>query len=140
MSKISEKLKEKIRQAAQNRCGYCLSQQRYTMSKLEVEHIYPQSEGGSDEEVNLWLACGLCNRYKASHTEGFDEQTDTFQPLFNPRKQIWSEHFDWSLDGIEIIGLTTIGRATVNALQLNNEIAVVVRRNWIIAGWHPPKL
>ncbi len=62
MSKISEKLKEKIRQTAQNRCGYCLSQQRYTMSKLEIEHLYPQSEGGQDDEENLWLACGLCNR------------------------------------------------------------------------------
>jgi len=140
VSRISEKLKEKIRQAAENRCGYCLSQQRYTMSKLEIEHLYPQSEGGQDDEENLWLACGLCNRYKSSQTQGFDEQTHTFQPLFNPQKQIWSEHFDWSLDGIEIIGLTPIGPVTVNALQLNNEIAVVVRRNWIIAGWHPPKL
>ncbi|NJM53367.1 MAG: HNH endonuclease [Blastocatellia bacterium] len=140
MSYISEKLKEKIRQAANNRCGYCLSHQRYTMSKLEIEHIFPLAEGGDDNEQNLWLACGLCNGYKSDRTEGFDEQTQTLMPLFNPRTQVWSEHFDWSLDGIEIIGLTAIGRVTVVLLQLNNEIAVEVRRNWIIAGWHPPKL
>jgi hypothetical protein len=140
VSYISQKLKEKIRQAANNRCGYCLSHQRYTMSKLEIEHIFPQSEGGSDDEQNLWLACGLCNGYKSDQTEAFDEQTQTTVPLFNPRTQIWSEHFDWSLDGIEIIGLTAIGRVTVKALQMNNEIAVEVRRNWIIAGWHPPKM
>ncbi len=37
-----------------------------------------------------------------------------------------------------IIGKTPCGRATVIALQLNNWIAVMVRREWIAAGWHPP--
>ena len=86
------------------------------MSKLEIEHILPKSEGGSDEEFNLWLACGLCNGYKSDQTEGFDEQTQTTTTLFNSRTQIWSEHFDWSLDGIEVIGLTSIGRVTVKVL------------------------
>jgi hypothetical protein len=35
-------------------------------------------------------------------------------------------------------GLTACGRATVSALSLNNQLAVIVRRNWINAGWHPP--
>ena len=60
-------------------------------------------------------------------------------PLFNPRKQIWAEHFAWSEDGTKIIGLTACGRATVVVLQLNNLIAVMVRREWVTAGWHPPK-
>ncbi len=38
-----------------------------------------------------------------------------------------------------IIGLTPIGRATIFALQMNNLVAVTVRRNWIAAGWHPPQ-
>jgi hypothetical protein len=42
--------------------------------------------------------------------------------------------------GTQIIGLTSIGRATVAALQLNNELAVEVRRNWVLAGWHPPQI
>lgn len=25
-----------------------------------------------------------------------------------------------------------------DALKLNNEVAVEVRRNWVLAGWHPP--
>jgi len=37
-----------------------------------------------------------------------------------------------------IVGLTPVGRATVEALRLNNEIAVEVRRNWVLVGWHPP--
>jgi hypothetical protein len=41
-------------------------------------------------------------------------------------------------DGTRIIGLTACGRATALALQLNNVIAVMVRREWVAAGWHPP--
>lgn len=135
---ISEETRQKIIEIAQNRCGYCLSQQRYTMSKLEIEHIHPKHLGGTDTEENLWLSCGLCNRYKRVQTEGFDNETQSFAKLFNPRTQNWSEHFAWN--DAEIIGLTAIGRATVKVLKMNNEIAVEVRRNWIIAGWHPPKM
>jgi len=140
MSEISNETRRKIREAAENRCGYCLSHQRYTMSKLEIEHIVPKSKGGSDAEENLWLSCGLCNRYKGTQTEALEAETQTIAALFNPRRQIWTEHFAWSADETQIIGVTPTGRATVNALKLNNEIAVEVRRNWILAGWHPPKI
>lgn len=135
----SSKLNQKIIEAAGNRCGYCLSHQRYTMSKLEIEHLIPKSVGGTNAEENLWLSCGLCNRYKGTQTTGFDEETQKFHSLYNPRKQNWAEHFSWSADGAFIVGITPTGRATVNALKLNNDIAVEVRRHWILAGWHPPK-
>jgi hypothetical protein len=59
--------------------------------------------------------------------------------LFNPRQNVWKEHFRWGPDGTPILGLTPTGRATVGALRLNNEVAVEVRRNWVLAGWHPPE-
>jgi len=40
---------------------------------------------------------------------------------------------------VKIVGLTPVGRATISALNLNNEVAVEVRRNWVLAGWHPPE-
>lgn len=49
------------------------------------------------------------------------------------------EPFSWSEGGAKIVGLTPAGRATVQALRLNNELAVEVRRNRVLAGWHPPK-
>ncbi len=139
MSEISNETRRKVREAAGNSCGYCLSHQRYTMSVLEIEHIIPKSNGGTNAEENLWLSCGLCNRYKGMQTDGFDEETQNIVALFNPRRQIWTEHFAWSADGTRITGITPTGRVTVNALKLNNDIAVEVRRNWILAGWHPPK-
>jgi hypothetical protein len=59
--------------------------------------------------------------------------------LFNPRQQHWPEHFSWTQDGTRITGETPCGRATVIALQLNNVVAVTVRRYWVQAGWHSPQ-
>jgi hypothetical protein len=81
----------------------------------------------------------LCNRYKGSQTTGVDPVESERVPLFNPRTQVWRKHFRWSPDGTRILGFTPIGRATVEALRLNNDLAVEVRRNWVLAGWHPPE-
>lgn len=136
---ISEATRRRVREAAGDACGYCLSPQRLVMSRLEIEHIIPRARGGSDEEANLWLSCGLCNRYKSAQVEAADPLTGDTVPLYNPRTNIWYEHFGWSMDGVKVVGLTPAGRATVNALNLNNEVAVEVRRNWVLAGWHPPR-
>lgn len=138
-SNVPDSVRARVREAAGDRCGYCLSPQRLIMGKLEIEHIIPRSLGGSDEEFNLWLSCGLCNRYKGSQSQGIDPSDNIMVEIFNPRTQAWDEHFRWSSDGADIIGLTGVGRATVEALRLNNELAIEVRRNWVLAGWHPPE-
>lgn len=139
LSHISAECRQRVCQAASDRCGYCRSPQSLVMGTLEIEHIIPRSRGGTDDESNLWLSCGLCNRSKGAQTAGIDPVSGEMVALFNPRTQIWTEHFRWSADGTQIIGQTPIGRATVEALHLNNEIAVEVRRNWVRANWHPPE-
>ena len=81
---------------------------------------------------------GHGQRYKGSQVTVIDPLDGTTVELFNPRAQVWSDHFAWSSDGAQIIGLTPVGRATIEALRLNNELAVEVRRNWVLAGWYPP--
>ncbi|MEG3939533.1 HNH endonuclease [Microcoleus sp. S36b_A3] len=104
---------------------------------LEIDHIIPKAVGGTDAEENLWLVCSLCNNYKGTQTDALDSVTQTRVTLFNPRTQQWSDHFAWSEEGTEIRGVTDCCRATVTALQLNNNIAVTVRRQW--ECWrHPP--
>ena len=137
--KISKALRDRVRLDAQNRCGYCRSQQRYVLGLLEIEHIIPTARGGSDRQDNLWLACRLCNNFKGAKTWGQDPETQTDIPLFNPRTQNWNEHFCWNEEGVYIVGLTKIGRATVVTLKLNHPIAVTVREAWVAAGWHPPQ-
>lgn len=137
MSQISEEVRSKVREQASDRCGYCLSLQKYVLGILEIEHIIPKAAGGTDDEENLWLACRLCNSYKGVQTQGQDSVSNRKVKLFNPRQQKWSRHFVWVNDGTHITGLTACGRATVLALQLNNPYAVTVRQAWISAGWHP---
>ena len=138
MSSLSESLRQQVRQRAGNRCEYCLSHQDYIMGRLQIDHIQPLAKGGLDIEENLCLACELCNQYKWVQTEYLDPESGETVSLFNPRQQQWKEHFTWSATGTEIIGLTACGRATVAALRLNNNLAVIVRQNWVQAGWHPP--
>jgi hypothetical protein len=107
---------------------------------LEIEHIVPNARGGTDDEDNLWLACRLCNNFKNNQTHGLDKQTGELVAIFNPRSQVWSDHFEWSIDGSQVIGRTATGRASVAVLRLNNAIAVTVRKEWVVAGWHPPHL
>jgi hypothetical protein len=137
-SYIPEDLKRKIREQACDRCGYCRSLQKYILGALEIDHVIPKAKGGTDAEDNLWLACRLCNSYKGTQTDGLDPETGRNVQLFNPRRQQWSRHFSWSKDGTRITGKTSCGRATVLALQLNNLVAVTVRQQWVMAGWHPP--
>ena len=137
---ITAALREKIRQQAGNRCGYCLALQEHVLNVLEIDHILPMAAGGDDSEENLWLACRACNNAKSAKIAAIDPLTKESLPLFNPRKQNWREHFCWNASGLEIVGITPTGRATVLALDLNNVIALMVRRNWIKAGWHPPKV
>lgn len=138
MSSISDEVRARVRDQAGDRCGYCHSPQKYVLGQLEIDHIIPQARGGTDEVNNLWLACRLCNSFKGMQTRGLDPVTSRRVRLFNPRKQSWTNHFAWNTDGTRIIGLTACGRATALALHLNNVIAVMVRREWVAAGWHPP--
>ena len=132
-------VERRIRVAARNRCGYCLSPQHLVMARLEIEHIIPIAKGGSDEESSLWLACPLCNRYKSDHTVVLDPDTGEAVPIFNPHVQAWSDHFQWTADGLRIIGITPVGRATVAVLYLSDDPdAIEVRSYWVLAGWHPP--
>ena len=136
---VSRSVAQEVRIRAENRCGYCLARQEYVPWPLEIEHIIPISKGGTDDESNLWLACRSCNLYKSNQVQARDPISGRRVRLFNPRDQVWRRHFRWSEDGVFIVGLTVCGRATVIALNLNNLVAITVRRNWIIAGWHPPR-
>ena len=61
-------------------------------------------------------------------------------PLYNPRQQLWSDHFRWSDDNLRLIGLTEIGRATIDRLKINRAEVVESRREWVQMGKHPPML
>lgn len=121
-----------------DRCEYCGASERVTGVPLEVDHIIPLSRRGVTEQTNLCRACSQCNTYKADQTEGVDPVSANRVPLFDSRRQRWAEHFAWSEDGAQIVGLTSIGRATVATLRMNDPVSVRARRLWVSVGWHPP--
>jgi hypothetical protein len=106
---------------------------------MELEHLIPEALGGLTEEENLWLACSLCNQHKSSRIAAPDLLSGEVVRLFDPRRQVWHEHFRWAQEGDRIIGLTSTGRATVEALHLNRPSLVKARQLWVQVGWHPPK-
>jgi HNH endonuclease len=137
---VPVELARRVREAARDRCGYCLSPQHLILGRLQIEHLVTRARGGRTEEDNLWLSCPLCNNYKGDRITATDPETGETCPLFNPRAQTWSEHFRWNEDALRIIGLTPIGRATVAALHLSDDPdALTVRSYWVLAGWHPPR-
>ncbi len=136
---IPSALRERIVQQAGHRCGYCLRTEAIMGMPMTLDHIIPQAAGGLTTEENLWLACRRCNEFKGHQTYTHDPQTGEWVILFNPRLQIWAEHFAWSEDGSEILGKTPCGQATIVALQMNNPEIIVARRLWVSAGWWPPQ-
>lgn len=136
---VPEVLRDRIRQVDRSRCAYCGTSEAISGITLTFDHIHPTSKGGSASFNNLCLACWSCNEHKTNRIEAVDPLTGEKVPLFHPRKQTWSDHFRWSLDGTLIEGITQTGRATVVALHLNREVIVAARRRWVMVGWHPPE-
>ncbi|MFQ5435257.1 MAG: HNH endonuclease [Anaerolineae bacterium] len=135
---ISKAMRQQIFAAANHRCEYCQTSRRVMGMPLVIDHILPRSLGGGDEPENLAAACYRCNEFKRAKIDGLDSTTGQLVPLFHPRQDVWSEHFQWVNGGIHIAGLTPTGRATVAALHMNNEYVVESRALWIARDWHPP--
>ena len=139
MSKIKRELDQKIREASKNRCCYCLTPQSLTSHKLEIEHIFPISKGGSSTEENLCLACRHCNLHKASRVFGYDVVSAKKVRLFNPNTQIWTKQFFWNKEKTSVVGKTSCGRATIYALKMNDDLQTNARKVWKLNGLFPPK-
>jgi hypothetical protein len=138
-SYVGKALREQTAREARHRCGYCLTSARIIGTPMEIDHIIPESLGGLTVKENLWLACSMCNDHKGNRISALDPLTGEVVRLFDPRRQVWPDHFGWSTEGDVIVGTTPTGRATVVAIRLNRVDLMEARRGWVSAGWHPPK-
>ena len=134
---VSRSTRRFVAERARYLCEYCLSREDHSPVGHSVEHILPKSRGGTNDLANLALACQECNNHKFDRTESIDPQTGDMVPLYHPRQDTWREHFRWSEDYTLLIGLTSTGRATVEALQLNRTRVVNFRRVLHEFGKHP---
>jgi hypothetical protein len=138
MSYLPIDLRDRLLAADDRRCAYCQTTEANTGQPMTVDHIIPQALGGETAFDNLCLSCRRCNEFKGSAVRAQDPLTGESVALFHPRRQAWTDHFQWDESGALIVGLTAVGRATVVAVNLNNPTIVDARRRWIGVGWHPP--
>jgi hypothetical protein len=121
---------------ANGRCEYCLIHEYDRPEAHQVDRVIALKHGGQTIIQNLALACAVCNNNKGSDLTTIDQTTEELIPLFNPRKQKWSDHFDFS--GAQIVGITVIGRATIRLLRMNDPDRVLLRRILREDGLYPP--
>ena len=132
---ISSAMRQKVYDRANGKCEYCLLPQSVTAHPHEPDHIVPVQHGGETIVENLALACMRCNRHKGPNIGSYDPVDGQLVAFFNPRTQIWREHF--TLEGGQIIPLTAEGRVTVKILQLNDARRVMERETLIEIGLYP---
>jgi hypothetical protein len=117
MTYISATLREEVIRRANSCCEYCLLSQENHFLPFEIDHIIAEKHDGTTTLDNLCLSCFDCNRFKGSDIASLDPQTRRVSSLFNPREQIWIDHFQLKEGLIE--GITPEGRVTVFLLRLN---------------------
>jgi hypothetical protein len=127
-----------VRTRANGYCEYCLSHEDCGTGPFNMEHIIPPILGGTDEAENLAYACSGCNGHKFTKIAATDPVSEKTVPLFNPRTQIWSEHFCWDETAAFILGITSTGRATIQTLKMNRLPLVNLRKAMVALGIHPP--
>ena len=92
---ISHELCDFLAKRDKNRCSYCLTEEDNCNLKMHVDHIIPESAGGTTNPDNLCLACFSCNIYKGKTQIWTDPITKEIVLLFHPVLQNWSDHFCW---------------------------------------------
>ena len=103
--------RDRVERRAGRRCEYCRAPQPVTGVRYHLEHVFPESLGGTDDLDNLALACPMCNSHKSNHILGIDDQGSDDGQLFHPRIDRWEEHFDFDSETFEVRGKTKKGRA-----------------------------
>ena len=136
MSDISASLREEVTLRAGNRCEYCGLSQLGQEATFHMDHVIPRAAGGPTTADNLALACVSCSLRKWALQTATDPESGEEVPLFNPRALVWAAHFLW--DGLRVVPLTPIGRATVATLALNRPVILAIRQEEALRGRHPP--
>ena len=135
---VSEELRRLVANRAESLCEYCLIHEDDTFFGCEIDHIISLKHSGPTEAMNLAYACSFCNRNKGSDIASLSEVAGELVRLFNPRIDLWSEHF--RLEGSLIEPLTSIGEATARILKFNESERVLEREELTAIGRYPSKL
>jgi HNH endonuclease len=132
---ISESLRLQVFERAQFCCEYCKMPQAYSLFSFQVDHIISLKHGGTTIFENLALSCAFCNSSKGPDLGTFLENPDELIRFFNPRKDVWNEHFE--LENTLILPISQKGAATLKILAFNDVDRIMERQILINAGLFP---
>jgi hypothetical protein len=134
-SYINAALRRLVATRAEYLCEYCLIHEEDAFFGCEVDHIISEKHGGQTEADNLAYACAFCNRSKGSDVGSIVRQTGAFVRFFNPRTDLWADHF--ALDGVTIMTLSDMGEVTAQILDFNNGERLLERQTLQTLGRYP---
>ncbi|MFT5468769.1 MAG: hypothetical protein ACI8UO_003881 [Verrucomicrobiales bacterium] len=139
---VSQPDRRRVRERSNLLCEYCHANERWQFVRFTIDHVLPVSKGGADDQSNLALACRNCNERRGNRVEATDSKTGELVPVFNPRVDSWTYHFIWDASKTRILGQTATGRATIQLLDLNDELheetCLRIRKRDVDDGFHPP--
>jgi hypothetical protein len=132
MPRVSKSIAAIVRERARHACEYCHRPEASSQWRFVCDHVIAVQHLGPTAPENLAFCCTFCNAHKGPNIAGVDPATGAVIPLFNPRRDIWREHFRWN--GVTVIGISAAGRATVVALSMNDSRQLVVRTTLVADG------
>lgn len=90
MTYIPEKLYMTVFERDEYKCVYCGSTET-----LEIDHVIPVCQGGTNDIENLVTACRHCNRSKSGRTPEEWERSKEPKPVwhFNAKLPLWVEEY-----------------------------------------------
>jgi hypothetical protein len=127
---------EFVADRADRACEYCRIPEAFYPGTFVSEHVIARQHGGSDHDENLAFSCVRCNLHKGPNIAGLDPEGGQLTRLFNPRADIWDEHFEWY--GHILKGRTPVGRTTIRVLAMNEPVIRAVRAALLNEGVFPP--
>lgn len=134
-ARVRGTLRRAVIERAVGCCEYCGMPDDVLRLPHEPDHIIATQHGGLTVFENLAYTCFRCNRYKGPNLASVDPESGALTPLFNPRVDVWQEHFFW--DSAKILAQTPVGRATSALLRFNEPERVQLRTNLIQQGHYP---
>jgi hypothetical protein len=134
---IRKALDNRVRLRARQRCEYCHLPQACYLLRFQLDHIIAEQHGGKTKLKNLCLACPRCNTKKVPNIAGRGNRAGEVVRLYNPRTDIWTDHFQWV--NAKLRAVSHIGRVTIVVLDMNEPSAIEFRRElmvfWFSVNW-----
>ncbi len=134
---VSAELRRLVVARADSLCEYCLVHADDAFFGCEVDHVVSEKHGGLTTADNLAFACLPCNRRKGSDIGSVAEGTGALTRFYNPRTDVWFEHFSYDGEGSVIRPLSEIGEVTARILGFNQPEQILERESLCTVGRYP---